>query len=490
MRIFKIEIEFLILILSFILLSILAIFSNGYYEGADNISHYNISHFAFQHPRLFLDNWGKPFFTLLSSPFSQFGFKGIVFFNIICGILTSFFAFQIVKELKYTYSYLACVFVTFSQYYFMMHLTALTEILFGLMLVISIFLALKNKYILSAILLSFLPFVRNEGFMVFPFFFFYFISNKQYQKVTFMLTGFITYSIIGYFYYNDFLWVIHLNPYMNSTYGNGSYFHFLNKLNVVSGIPLLILAICGFLLLVYHSVNTKKKEIFSEQLKAEWLLIVLPFMAYFFFHSYLWGKGIGGSLGLLRVMVGVAPLASIISLKGFNFFIAYVKKINLKFIFIIIVSSIIIYMPFREYKFPVKVDSVGLLINNSAKWVNENNTNKERIYYYDPSFHFEFGADPFLTNTDRDYFQLYSSPFNDIKINSILIWDAHFGGSDCKVPKNNLMESKEFKLLKIFQPAEEIIIMDHKYEIYIFNKIAFDEKNDNYEIENLLRNNM
>lgn len=103
MKIFKINIEYIILFLSLILLSLIAIFSDGYHEGADNISHFNMSHFAFKHPQLLLDHWGKPVFTLLSYPFSPFGFKGMVFFNILCGIFASYFAFRIARELKYTF---------------------------------------------------------------------------------------------------------------------------------------------------------------------------------------------------------------------------------------------------------------------------------------------------------------------------------------------------------------------------------------------------
>jgi hypothetical protein len=49
-------------------------------DAGDGIMHYYISNASWQNPSLFLDHWGKPLFILLSSPFSQFGFAGIVFF--------------------------------------------------------------------------------------------------------------------------------------------------------------------------------------------------------------------------------------------------------------------------------------------------------------------------------------------------------------------------------------------------------------------------
>ncbi len=286
-------------------------------------------------------------------------------------------------------------------------------------------------------------------------------------------------SCAGYFYNNDILWLFHQNPYMNSAYGNGSYFHFLNNMDVILGKPLLLLAIVGLLILIYYSLNKNKRKIFSDQIKAEWLLLVLPFITYFLFHSFLWGKGIGGSLGLLRVVAGVAPLIAIISLKGFNLFLSYLEEKKIfKYAVMIIILAVVIYMPFRLNVFPIKVDMTGALIKEAAQWVKENNTSGERTYYYDISFQPEFSCDPFSCDSNRKFFQLFSFPYDDIEINSLLIWDAHFGGGDNNVPIEKLMESKEFRLLKKFEPSEEIYIMNRKYEICIFEKIAKEKVKD------------
>jgi len=484
MKFFKANIEYIILSLSFILLAILAILSDGYFEGADNISHFNISRYSFQHPYLFLDHWGKPLFTLLSSPFSQFGFKGLVFFNIICGILTSYFSYRIVKELKYDNAYLICIFVTFSQYYFLMQLTALTEILFSLVLIISVFFALRKKYLVAAILLSFLPFVRNEGIIIFPFFFLFYMLFKQYRAIPFLLTGFLMYSMIGYFQNGDFLWLFHKNPYMNSNYGSGSYLHFLQNMDLILGWPILILSVIGFITFIYQSLKNENRKQFSAQIKAEWLLLVLPFLAYVSFHSYLWGKGIGGSAGLLRVMTGVLPLAAIIALRGFNLFSGALGKWKIpKAVFLVLTTAIFVYTPFYKFHFPVEADSAGRLIKHAAAWVKANGYSGKKIYYYDPMFQPEFGFDPFSSDTNRIFFQLSSFPQNELEVNSIVIWDAHAGPGDGGTPLQKFMESKEFKLLKVFKPDVEFEINGYKYKICIFEKIAFNKNNNNYALE-------
>src|ERR1700751_4484090 len=74
------------LVVLFIYFSTLAYLSKGSHGGGDCYAHYKIAHYAFKYPRLFLDLWGKPVFTLLSSPFAQFGFIGIKIFNILCAL--------------------------------------------------------------------------------------------------------------------------------------------------------------------------------------------------------------------------------------------------------------------------------------------------------------------------------------------------------------------------------------------------------------------
>ena len=70
--------------------------------------------------------------------------------------------------------------------------------------------------------------------------------------------------------------------------------------------------------MIYNLFKRNKSFEYSNILKAEYLIIFLPFLSYFCLHSFLWWKGMGGSMGLIRVITAVIPLASLICLKGFN----------------------------------------------------------------------------------------------------------------------------------------------------------------------------
>jgi len=78
-----------ILLVTAFYLSLIIILPTTGDEG-DSIQHYLISRYSWVHPYLFFDHWGKPIFTILSSPFSQFGFKGIQIFNLLNLVGTQF----------------------------------------------------------------------------------------------------------------------------------------------------------------------------------------------------------------------------------------------------------------------------------------------------------------------------------------------------------------------------------------------------------------
>jgi hypothetical protein len=90
MRIFLSEKKTALLLLSAlaVFFAILTAYSEVTYDVGDGIRHFMVSKYSWQHSNLFMYSWGKPFFTLISSPFSQFGINGIYFFNILCGVLS------------------------------------------------------------------------------------------------------------------------------------------------------------------------------------------------------------------------------------------------------------------------------------------------------------------------------------------------------------------------------------------------------------------
>ena len=201
----------------FLITTLLACFSMGTYESGDSIQHYLISRYSFKHPELFFNHWGKPFFVLLSSSFAQFGFLGINIFNILCATLTGLISYKIAKHLQLDKPWLTPVFALFAPIYYVTLITGLTEPLFGLVLMAGIYLVLKQNFTASALLISFLPFARTEGFVLLPLFALAYLiyptgpatknfkgnvnvsrSGRILLSSLLLLSGTVLYSILGY----------------------------------------------------------------------------------------------------------------------------------------------------------------------------------------------------------------------------------------------------------------------------------------------------
>lgn len=389
-------------------------------------------------------------------------------FNILAGLTTAWLAFLIISRLGYRNAYLVIIFVVFAPLYFMMQMTSLTEILFSLVLVLSVYLYLTDRFLLSAIVLSFLPLARTEGIIILPIFALAYLLLSKWWAIPLLATGFIVYSFAGMSYYHDFLWLIHQNPYpiASDIYGSGSLLHFAEDTKFISGLPLVFLMLTGVLVLGWQAVKSSLEDR-RKALSIFWIIFV-PYAVYFIFHSILWWKGLGGSLGLTRVIAAVLPLACMISFIGYN---AVSKLLSFsrvaEIIFMLAVVFIIIRTTFAVNNVPVKITGSDKVLKETADWVKMENKNGKFIYYYDCVECFFLGLDPYDETKSR------IAPFGDnLADSSLLIWDAHFGPNEGTTPLNTLLNQSHLKLLKVFRPDQPFTVLGgYNYEVYVFRHL-------------------
>ena len=249
-RFFKQYAEWFVLGLTFLVVFLYYFFSPGVYGSTDNVTHFLYSRYAFQYPVFFLHPWARPLYTILSAPFAQFGFKSVQLLNVLLGMATAYYCYRIAKILDIHPSLPVILFVCFMPLYFIMMPTALTEILFSFVLVISFFLFLRRYFVAAAVVISFLPFARSEGFFLLPFYFLAFLYVKKYRAIPFLVVGTLLFSLAGWHYYKDFFWVFTQFPYQlhHPIYNQqGDLLHFLIYRDEIIGLPLEILFIAGTL---------------------------------------------------------------------------------------------------------------------------------------------------------------------------------------------------------------------------------------------------
>ena len=294
---------------------LVAFLSKSTYDSGDGIFHYLIARYVPQHPDNLLNPWAKPFFTLLATLPAQGGYLGMKLFQ--CGVvaLSAWLAFVVARALKLPFPFLAVVFCYAAPDYFRIQLSGLTEPLFGLVLIGSVALAASRRPGWSAALVTWLPFVRSEGFILLGIWVVYLLWNRSWRVLPLLGLGYAVYSVVGGWLLGDYGWVFGGNPYgLHSQYGSGRWTHFLEHLPTLLGWGLLALFVLGGLNIVWRMF---RKATWAQPLfRVDLLLVYGSIVVFVAAHSIFWALGLFGSFGMTRVLTVLTPLFAVAAVRG------------------------------------------------------------------------------------------------------------------------------------------------------------------------------
>jgi hypothetical protein len=314
-------------------------------DSGDSIYHYLFARSAPYHPELYFDHWAKPLFVLLFSPMAQLGFVGVKILNLILVNLTLYLTFRSAEILKVGNPFLVTLLLICSPLYFVLTFSGLTEPMFACVLMLALFFQLKQRYILTLIIISFLPFVRTEGLFFIGIFGLWEVIQGRYRNVMYLTIGTVAYSIAGYFVYHDLFWTITKIPYsrLSSTYGSGTAFHFVEQMIYVTGVPFYVLFWLGTL--------TMSVRYFRKQLafKIPYFLIG-GVVAFILAHSIFWYFGIFNSMGLKRVLLCVIPFMALIAAHGIQEIktLIYLYSPRISILIVGLITVYILIFPFTR----------------------------------------------------------------------------------------------------------------------------------------------
>lgn len=455
----KLHIEIVLTFLVFIILLFIGFNTDTTGDAGDSIVHYLYSHHSFTYPQFFFHHWAKPVFVLLTSPFTQFGFKGIVVFNSLCAVLTALFTFYTTRNLKIKNAYLVFVFIFSAPLYFKLIFSGLTEYLFGLFLILGIYFYTKAKPITALILISFLPLVRSEGLLILGIFGLLLLLKKKIRLIPFLATGQVLYAFAGAFYYHDVLWVFNKIPYANlgSPYGKGELLDFVHRLNYVIEKPIYLLLVIGSAAVLFSLVKSKLKTLIDEKV----ILILGSFVVVFVAHSIFWWLGIFNSMGLPRVLNGIMPVIAILALIGVETISSPIKNNILKNSLLVIVVLVVCYFPFTQRPEGVVFNSELFAINEN-KLIDEevlpflkkefSTDLKKPVYFSHPYISLALAIDYFNPNTHREMQHVFT---DNILPETIIIWDEWYSITEGGVSLEQLKADNRFTLLNTFERQEQ-----------------------------------
>ncbi len=476
MKFFKIDFEWAVILLCAAAYLINIYLSTGIFDLSDGLAHFAIARYAPQHPELFLDHWGKPVFTLLAAPFAQFGIKGIMVMNTILFVFTARFTVLTAHQLGVRQTWAAPLLIALAPAYYYTTMGGLTEVLFAFVFSAGLFFLSKEKYLASAIFISFLLFVRNEAYAIWPLFMLVFLGKRQWLAAALLFIGPLLYGIAGYFLLNNFWWFITDNPNVGAKeiYGHGTWNYFFQTFDISTGVWLGWSALGGVALAIFMSVkNWRAKH------SATLFVASVSVLAVLFVHSYAWWQGLLGSLGLVRVLATVLPAMVLLVL---YFFSKLEDSTYLKPTFSLVVILLVIYGTWGDLyalqswdigRFPKQADPREKVIQELAEWrKNSSHKNNQNIWYMHPAVGYYLEVDNFSRLDSRQFWYLNKlKPSNSIREGGLLIYDGKHAPNEGNVTKEDLFADPDLVLVKSFRPSEELVELNgFPFELLVFEK--------------------
>ncbi|MFN8393455.1 MAG: glycosyltransferase family 87 protein [Bacteroidia bacterium] len=377
----------------------IALLTSGTYDAGDSVMHYQIAHYAFQHPENFLSHWGKPFFTLVSSPFAALGFTGMQLFQCLLAFGTGWMTYKNALRLGLKPAWFAPLLVLAAPEFFLSQMSGLTEPFFAFILTLGVFLMLHQRRMLGALAFSMLPFVRTEGFLLLPTIAVFLAFKRQWDAIPALGMGTVVYAVLGTVFLGDPLWIWNQNPYANMAmnYGVGTWGHFPQQYVFVVGIPIYALTIGGLL-----AAPMRWWLGWSKARTEEILLVAGTFGTYFFAHMYFWATGTGHSLGMLRVMIAIVPMGALLAMGSLDALGRLLGEGRLRFTKVIVgmLAAYTAAFPAIPNPAAIHADELELsvdqrLLIRCIDYMRENDLMSRKVYCVHPSGAFFAGIDPF-----------------------------------------------------------------------------------------------
>jgi hypothetical protein len=327
--------------------------------GQDSWNHYLYARWAPQHPFLLLDQWGKPFFTLLALPFAQFGIKGVLLLNHLCVLATAWLAYLTARKIGMRNPWMAIFLFAWQPIVLANVHSALTEPSNALVLVLVCYLYAGSRWVSATVLASFLPLVRSEGFVLLMAVMLFLVFRDRKKYLPYTLVGVTLYGLLGALVSGQWNWLMANNPYVRQELdggfdaGSGNFWHYAMHQREITGVLVLLFCLISLVLVLnYVLKRLKRKTPANNSQMALWLWWPL-FGLFFLAHSVLWWKGAMGSHGLLRVFMVVSPVAALLAMYGLDILMRHeIRILNRILKFLVSVGMFLLAFPGADLPYP------------------------------------------------------------------------------------------------------------------------------------------
>jgi len=462
-------------LLAFVLLLVRAA-SDGLLEMGDGVNHYMIARYAWKHPLLFLDLWGKPLFTLLASPFAQVGHVGVAVFNALVAAAAAWAGIRALRSAGGAAQLAFPVLVLLAPQYVLMVMAGMTEPLFGLVTVLVVLLLVNERYTAAAAVASLAPFARPEYVAFLPLVALWLAYERKWRALPWCVLGFVVYGVVTTVVKGAPLWFWTGDPYKHASgaYGSGPLDFFVHRAEMIYGRALLTLGVVALLLWpVIHWRDRDHRRTHRLML----LCAALPVLVIVAVHSILWYTGWRGSAGLVRVLATSVPLAGLFTAftlgRGAQLLLVSVKLrgVVASFALPAVVAWAVVDL-LGNVRLPIRPEMNQRYLDTAAYGLKRHLKEGVRVFSTHPYMAFRAELDPFDTTR---YNQIWGLPVSAVEqrfaLGDLLMWDAQMGSNESGIPLDRLLNDGRFAVVETYEPPEgSRVLGGHIYEIFLFER--------------------
>ena len=449
--------------------------SPGILDSGDGTLHYLIARYAWRHAETGLDQWGKPLFSLVASPFVQCAPAGLTLFNGVCmalaGLIIAYTVFPRGKSWAWLPALLlfGCPQVAYTV------LAGLTEPLFGLLALLVFVLIERDRFATAMALFSFLPYARPEYTAIAPFAIGYVCWRRRWKALPWLLLGSTLYAIAsGVLLGRPWQFFTDHNYAGRDTYGTGELLHFWERREEVLGTPLAWMTLFSMVACAWFFWRSPERR--GPLFRLVWLSL-FPALAIFLLHSYAWWKGGLASLGLLRVMTCAVPLLVYFIVRMLDVtWTAVPRATTVPWVVSILIAGYgswaYTYLRAR-LPMPIHADALQLTEQQAAQYIRSIRKADNKLFYISPHLGALCGVDPWDEHRmDRRFYGMHDvSEQVGMKTGDIVAWDAQFGHNEGNSPLDSFLLDPRFELLRSFRPRTPITSGGRPYGVHVFRRV-------------------
>ena len=429
-----------------------------YYD--DDIAHYTIAHFSWNHLELFFNTWGRPAFTILYSPAALLGFSAVRVFSAIIAGATCACGIYLARLYNVRWYWLAAVFIGLQPEFLRQSFSSLTELSFAFVFCITLIAHKKQNWLVMALASGWLPLARYESLPIVLLFALILMQQKKFHLLL---------LVAGPLLVQNGFWAIKeqnvsflLFPFdklfgLNSNAGKPDYrtgdaFYYFRLLPVAYGG-------IGFVLFCYGALR--------EKVGVLHLCILLYMGTLSITYWLLPGAGVAG---YVRHLSAVSPAVGVLSAIGLEKFFDSLTTVfsasaqhSCKVVALVAKISIVLTLTFFTVRSvqPFYINKEQQVVMQAANWF-KNSSYKDRLVLGSHAY-FRYGID--IDIFDRSVFlpitvqNIYQSPKG-----SIIVWDSHYSHRlKWQTPLEILQDGTRFRLLQSWDSG--------KFKLFIYEKL-------------------